>query len=293
MLGAFAALVMAGVIVCGALPQRPVKAASFVHKLPSACGGIVKDHCDLVGIRPAIPSVINTQAQNEFDLSDSNIRQFVEIELSGVDRVSPIITGSKKPVVPKPLAHVYPSITHGFVDDLIASGKSNALRWYLAEVLDFERHNALSVEGGWEREQIIVVCDRHIRTKLRCGHLFGFSEAFDREIGRPFALSSGVSGVDSGGYGSAERQKTADCLKPPCPKYLAGDIRLRLSGVGGPSLLYKVGCVLAIFFGFLGAGVGFAKAFPRARNGREGRWLAFAAAGGVLAVSGARFAVIG
>ena len=111
-------------------------------------------------------------------------------------------------------------------------------------------------------------------------------------IGFP-RMFGGIPRIDRSAGSGGQGEKAPKCLKPPCPELLAGDISLRLRGIGGPSLLYKIVCTQAIFFGFLATGIGLARALPPIPNGREGFWLAILAAGVILASSGVFFAVKG
>ena len=107
------------------------------------------------------------------------------------------------------------------------------------------------------------------------------------------SMESSIARIDGSTYRSGESEKPTQCLQPPCPKLLAGDLRLRLRGIGGPSLLYKIGCILAINFGLLGTVIAFAKAGRAISDRRQCLWLTLAASGAILAVSGVGFAING
>jgi hypothetical protein len=108
---------------------------------------------------------------------------------------------------------------------------------------------------------------------------------------RFFGGGGSAPSVHSSRNGSNESKESSKRLEPHRPKLLTGDIRLRLGGVGRPGLLYKVVCILAVFFGFLCAGVGLARALPPVADGGEYRGLTILAAGAILIVTGIGFAI--
>lgn len=112
-----------------------------------------------------------------------------------------------------------------------------------------------------------------------------------RFVGGPFAFLRGLPRVDCRSDGGGKSDESADGLKPSGPKTLAGDLSLRLSGIGGAGLLYQVVAIMAICFGFFATSVGCAKALSPISDGRDGFWLALGAAGAVLFRFGAFVAV--
>lgn len=142
-------------------------------------------------------------------------------------------------------------------------------------------------------KRVFHIDQREIGSKLGVTQTFCLFGSLFGCLGSTPSLISSFAGIDGGPNSGRQGEKSAKCLQPPCPQLLAGDVRLRLRGVGGPSLLYKIICILAIFLGFLLTGIGLAQAFPPSPTGRELRGIAILAAGAVLSVSGIGFAVIG
>ena len=102
-----------------------------------------------------------------------------------------------------------------------------------------------------------------------------------------FGMESGPLGIDCCGDRGSKSQEPSQCLKPPSPELLAGDIRLRLSRVGSARLLYQVVAALSVFLGLILAVFGLGKADLSISDLGERKGFTLAATGTVIFVSGA------